>query len=79
MGESWVVVPPPRLSRCPPLPRQYVALTFYMELLNADAPELADILAFDHNKCMFDGARGEELSWVRSVRGREYMDSDTHA
>ena len=50
-----------------------------MELLNADAPELADILAFDHNKCMFDGARGEELSWVRSVRGREYMDSDTHA
>ena len=56
-------------------PRQYVALTFYMELLNADLPELADILAFDHNKCMFDGAHGEELSWVSNVvpRGREYV------
>jgi len=46
-----------------------------MELLNADVPELADILAFEHNKCMFDGAHGEELSWVSNVvsRGREYV------
>ena len=43
---------------------QYVALTFYMELMNADLPQLADFLAYEHDKCMFDGTRGSDLAEV---------------
>lgn len=47
-----------------PLNVQYVALAFYLELLNGDAPQLAAFLSTEENKCVFDGTHGAAFSGV---------------